>query len=1045
MKSVRRVCAMIVLLAAAVTCIFSIVAKPVSAQNSSGVDYSEMSIDPVARGDGYSAVLYDNRNGLPTAEANAITETDEGFIWIGGYSGLVRYDGNTFERIDSTSGITSVVSLFVDSKGRLWIGTNDNGVAVMERGEIRRYDIDEGLRSSSVRCIVEDSMGTIYIASTLGINTIGSDMVLKQFDGKQVNNQYVDELRITDKDVIYGLTHDGAIFIIKDGEVTSFYGEGKLGVGEVNCILPDPDNEGYIYLGNSDSQIYYGLLDGELKNVKRITAKDYNTISSTDTESLKSIASIEKFGDQLWVCADNGIGIYDADSFHILQNIPLNNSIEHIMVDYEGNIWFTSSRQGIMKIVPDRFTNVFDKYGLNSTVVNSTCIYDGMLFIGSDTGLIIVDGKNEVNEYYVTFTNTNDRFRFYPNLVNMLDGCRIRSIVKDKDNRLWISTYSDRGLIMLDNKKVTRFDKDNALPSNKVRTVYVCQDGTAMVACSGGLVLIKDGVVAQKFDSASGINNLDVLSVVEGYNDDMILGTDGNGIYIIKGQNVTNLGKKDGLDSEVIMRIKRDDERKILWIVTSNSIAYMTEDYKITTIKKFPYSNNFDMYENDQREMWILSSNGIYVANVDDLLDNGDINPVFFSMDNGLPCITTANSYSALAEDGTLYIAGTTGVASVNIKEAMIDVDNIKMSVPYVEADGEYIYPDEKGVFKISSSVQKVTIYAYVYTYALINPKVTYWLDGFEKEFITVNRKDMEPVVYTNLDGGTYHFMLILQDALGRGDKKLDVTIVKEKNFFEQSWFRLALVIGIISLIAGTIAYIVHKKTAALMKKNEQNRQFINEMTEAFAKTIDMKDKYTNGHSQRVAEYTAMLTKELGYDEETVEKYRNIALLHDIGKISIPPEVLNKEGKLTDQEFNIIKSHSAQGYKVLKDISLMRELAIGAGQHHERPDGKGYPKGLKGDQIERVAQIIAVADTFDAMYSDRPYRKRMNFEKAVSIIKEVAGTQLAEDVVEAFLRIVDRGGLRAEDDHGGGSTEDIDNIHKQQNRDAKKTQKEITV
>jgi energy-coupling factor transport system substrate-specific component len=115
---------------------------------------------------------------------------------------------------------------------------------------------------------------------------------------------------------------------------------------------------------------------------------------------------------------------------------------------------------------------------------------------------------------------------------------------------------------------------------------------------------------------------------------------------------------------------------------------------------------------------------------------------------------------------------------------------------------------------------------------------------------------------------------------------------------------------------------------------------------------------------------------------------------------------------------------------VLKDISIMPELAIGAGAHHERPDGKGYPKGLKGDEIPRVAQIIAVADTFDAMYSDRPYRKRMNFEKAVSIIRDAAGTQLAADVVDAFLRLVDRGFFRAPDDEGGGTSEDIDNIHK---------------
>ena len=110
----------------------------------------------------------------------------------------------------------------------------------------------------------------------------------------------------------------------------------------------------------------------------------------------------------------------------------------------------------------------------------------------------------------------------------------------------------------------------------------------------------------------------------------------------------------------------------------------------------------------------------------------------------------------------------------------------------------------------------------------------------------------------------------------------------------------------------------------------------------------------------------------------------------------------------------------------------MPELAVGAQAHHERPDGKGYPGHLKGDEIPRVAQIIAVADCCDAMYSDRPYRNRMNFDKAVSIIQEVSGTQLTADVVDAFMRLVARGEFRAPDDHGGGTTENIDNIHKAQ-------------
>ena len=106
----------------------------------------------------------------------------------------------------------------------------------------------------------------------------------------------------------------------------------------------------------------------------------------------------------------------------------------------------------------------------------------------------------------------------------------------------------------------------------------------------------------------------------------------------------------------------------------------------------------------------------------------------------------------------------------------------------------------------------------------------------------------------------------------------------------------------------------------------------------------------------------------------------------------------------------------------------MPELSVGAQAHHERPDGRGYPNHLKGDEIPRVAQIIAVADCFDAMYSDRPYRKRMNFDKVVSIIKEVSGTQLTPDVVDAFLRLVEKGEFRAPDDHGGGSMENIENI-----------------
>ena len=194
-----------------------------------------------------------------------------------------------------------------------------------------------------------------------------------------------------------------------------------------------------------------------------------------------------------------------------------------------------------------------------------------------------------------------------------------------------------------------------------------------------------------------------------------------------------------------------------------------------------------------------------------------------------------------------------------------------------------------------------------------------------------------------------------------------------------------------------------------MQRKQEEQKRYINEITKVISECVDMKDAYTNGHSARVAKYTVMLARRMGKSEEETENLYNIALLHDIGKISIPDSILNKPGRLTDEEYEIMKSHSQRGYDILKEIEIAPELAIGAGYHHERLDGTGYPRGLKGDEIPELAQIIAVADTFDAMYSTRPYRTRMPLEKVAAEIRRVAGTQLNPDAVRAFLELVDEG------------------------------------
>ena len=138
-------------------------------------------VDPVNHFDNCSAVLYDNTNGLPTSEANAIVQTSEGFIWIGSYAGLIRYDGNTFVRMDSTGGLTSIKCLYVDGQDRLWIGTNDNGIAVMERGELKKWGKLDGLKSAHTRAITGDQNGNMNLVMPTGKN-------VKDFNGSLVLN-----------------------------------------------------------------------------------------------------------------------------------------------------------------------------------------------------------------------------------------------------------------------------------------------------------------------------------------------------------------------------------------------------------------------------------------------------------------------------------------------------------------------------------------------------------------------------------------------------------------------------------------------------------------------------------------------------------------------------------------------------------------------------------------------------------------------------------------------------------------------------------------
>ena len=204
----------------------------------------------------------------------------------------------------------------------------------------------------------------------------------------------------------------------------------------------------------------------------------------------------------------------------------------------------------------------------------------------------------------------------------------------------------------------------------------------------------------------------------------------------------------------------------------------------------------------------------------------------------------------------------------------------------------------------------------------------------------------------------------------------------------------------------------IEKYVDRLQMAATENRELFMGSIRMLAAAIDEKDPYTRGHSGRVAKYSLTIAQEMGLDSVAMDKLRISALLHDVGKIGVDDNVLKKPGKLTEDEFALMKQHPVKGANIMRPVAQLKEMLPGIELHHERMDGGGYPYGLKGDEIPMMARIIAVADTFDAITTNRPYQSAMDLEYAMDRINQLAGTKFDMDVVHAIQRAVAAGKLK---------------------------------
>lgn len=232
-------------------------------------------------------------------------------------------------------------------------------------------------------------------------------------------------------------------------------------------------------------------------------------------------------------------------------------------------------------------------------------------------------------------------------------------------------------------------------------------------------------------------------------------------------------------------------------------------------------------------------------------------------------------------------------------------------------------------------------------------------------------------------------------------------------NPLKKRWFWILIALIVAWAIWAMVTLIVRGKMRNILRQQklqkEHDEEMIKQTMQLIVNLIETKDMNTKGHSLRVAEYSQKIAERLGYSEEECKDIYYIGLLHDCGKVNIPDEILKNPGRLSDDEYVVMKKHTVYGGEILKDFSSVKDINVGAKYHHERYDGKGYPKGLEGENIPAVARIIGVADAFDAMNSKRCYRDQLPKEVILKELTENKSKQFDPQVVDVVLALIEEG------------------------------------
>lgn len=953
---------------------------------------------------------------LEVSGAETVCQTDDGYVWIGQYSGLVRYDSNefitytTFKENDIDYDIVNVKAL----------AQKDNVLYVLTSKKIFKYDnntfynVDLKIDSDTLQLFdlaLDSYNDKLYISSNLGLIIYdiktNASIIYGGTENKTINDVAID----TNRNSFYYLADEG----IYNSSNELIY--AKTYVLDINIY----DNV-LLISSQKDGLKRYDLSKNEMSSVQYDMITDQVNITLFSPKTNTIFVGTEA----------SGIYCIDADTgeYSIASNLVNKLQIVNFMVDYEGNLWVVShnvSATGVSIITKNQLSNLLFDDPTWQQVPEAPSLernvyamerYEDILYIVAKNGIYTYDLKQNkiVENSIITYLKAYAEEKGITSLE-----FRDVEIYKDK---LYFA-LNGVGLVEFDPKTniIKIYDKtilENAIvskvnnPDLDYMTTFRCLrafDNFLAIGYSKGIM---------KFD-------LEKLYI---YN------ANGNVLYINKSTNnevVYDQSKglfkinNDFTEVEAIPKISDVNGNTLKFLYDGDILYYnlnsrlFAQQYvngePVSKEIVIPYINGSIIelskvnIGNGKYKYVLCSPNQIYITDsLEESLKEGKlINYDIYDSTNGLEVMIANTSGYYDENDKKYYFQSADGVFVYDFNLSKINVIPTKIDINYVDVDGTKYYDEKITVDKNSYRIEfNLSILGFRPNRGF---KLYCKLDGVDKDYVLISDTQSQ-ISYTNLKGGTYHFHSYILDEFDQKSNEIDITIIKPKHIYEEVWFWIIIVILGIILFAITNYLIISRRTKKAIQRQNEYKAITLESIEAIARTIDAKDAYTNGHSKRVGIYSREIAKALNLSDDEVDNIYYIALLHDIGKISIPLEILNKPGRLTDEEFEIMKSHTTAGAKILEGISTIPHIVEGAKYHHERYGGGGYPTGIKGEDIPFIARIICCADCYDAMATKRVYKDPYTKEKIISEFERCKNTQFDPHIADVVIKLIKEDRLR---------------------------------